>query len=60
MRVLNKNGSLEWSEQTSHIWLQMRELFQLGSEYKYPLDMLRHHYSDISDAYFRVMSPTIV
>lgn len=32
----------------------MREVFSLGSSYKYPLDMLMHHYSDIPEAYFRV------
>jgi len=56
MKVLSKNGKLEWSERTAHIWLQMREVFSLGSGYKYPLDMLMHHYSDISEAYFRVTS----
>ena len=57
MKILNKNGNLEFIEQTAHIWLQMREFFYLGKDHKYPLEMLKHHYSDIPEAYFRVTSP---
>lgn len=33
----------------------MRSVFELGKEYKYPREMLRHHYSDIPEKYFNMV-----
>ena len=52
MNRLGLNGALGWDEDTMHIWLQMRLVFTLGLNHKYPKEMMRHHYSDIPLKYF--------